>query len=78
MNEEHIQEIFIESPHPQVPLWVIFKSYLVVGLTAFGFAILQKLKAVVLDHHWMNEQEMNEGLALVQLYPGPIMVDFTA
>lgn len=78
MNEEHVQETFIEIPHPQVPLWVIFKSYLVVGLTAFGFAILQKLKAVVLDHHWMNEQEMNEGLALVQLYPGPIMVDFTA
>lgn len=67
-----------EPTSQPVPLLVIFKSYLLVGLTAFGFAILQKLKAVVLENHWMNEQEMNEGLALVQLYPGPIMVDFTA
>ena len=41
-------------------------------------AILQKLKALVMDNHWLSEEEMNEGLALVQLYPGPIMVDFTA
>jgi chromate transporter len=41
-------------------------------------AILQKLKALVIDNHWLSEEEMNEGLALVQLYPGPIMVDFTA
>jgi chromate transporter len=63
---------------PQIPLLVILTSYLQVGLTAFGMAILQKLKALVLDNHWLSEEEMNEGLALVQLYPGPIMVDFTA
>jgi chromate transporter len=66
-----------ESP-PQVSLWAIFSSYFAVGLTAFGMAILQKLKALVMDNHWLSEEEMNEGLALVQLYPGPLMVDFTA
>ncbi len=63
---------------PQVSLWKIFVSYFIVGLTAFGFAILQKLKDVVEKNRWLTEQEVNEGLALVQLYPGPIMVDFTA
>ncbi len=66
------------QPHPQISLWTIFTSYFVVGLTAFGMAILQKLKALVMDNHWLNEEEMNEGLAMVQLYPGPLMVDFSA
>ncbi len=66
------------EPSPQVSLLTIFTAYFMVGLTAFGFAILQKLKGLVEKNNWMSEQEMNEGLALVQLYPGPIMVDFTA
>jgi len=66
------------SSRPQVSLWAILVAYLEVGLTAFGMAILQKLKAVVSSNHWLSDEEMNEGLALVQLYPGPIMVDFTA
>ena len=63
---------------PQVSLLTIFTSYFIVGLTAFGMAILQKLKALVMDSHWLSEEEMNEGLAMVQLYPGPLMVDFAA
>jgi len=66
------------AARPQVSLWTILLAYLQIGLTAFGMAILQKLKALVMDNHWLSEEEMNEGLALVQLYPGPIMVDFTA
>jgi chromate transporter len=62
----------------QVRLLDILRSYLLVGLTAFGFAVMQKLKSLVLGKRWLSEEEMNEGLALVQLYPGPIMVDFTA
>jgi chromate transporter len=65
------------APCPQVGLLTILRVYLVVGLTAFGLAILQKLKKVVLSHHWLTEEEMNDGLAMVQLYPGPIMVNFT-
>jgi len=71
-------EIIETEPCPQISLWTIFTSYFVVGLTAFGMAILQKLKALVMDNHWMSEEEMNEGLAMVQLYPGPLMVDFAA
>ena len=63
---------------PRVGLTTILLAYLQVGLTAFGFSILQKLKSLVLERGWLSEEEMNEGLALVQLYPGPIMVDFTA
>jgi chromate transporter len=63
---------------PHVSLRTIFIAYFVVGFTAFGMAIIQKLKSLVVDHHWLSEEEMNEGLALVQMYPGPIMVDFSA
>jgi chromate transporter len=62
----------------RVSLRKIFAEYLLVGLTAFSMAILQKLKSLVMRNRWLTEEEMNEGLALVQLYPGPIMVDFTA
>ncbi len=63
---------------PFVPLTTIFLAYFTVGLTAFGFAILQKLKRLVTSRRWLSEEEMNEGLAMVQLYPGPIMINFTA
>ena len=49
------------EPRPQIPLWTIFTSYFIVGLTAFGMAILQRLKALVIDKHWLSEEEMNEG-----------------
>ncbi len=73
-----IAESIDTESRPQISLWTIFTSYFVVGLTAFGMAILQKLKALVMDNHWLSEEEMNEGLAMVQLYPGPLMVDFSA
>ena len=63
---------------PKVSLWKILSEYLLIGLTAFSMAILQKLKSLVIRNKWLSEEEMNEGIALVQLYPGPIMVDFTA
>ena len=75
MNQKNSAEV-IESP--KVSLWKIFSAYLLVGLTAFSMAILQKLKAIVMRNKWLSEEDMNEGLALVQMYPGPLMVDFTA
>ena len=51
----------------------IFLAYLEIGLTAYGFAILPKLKKMLSKHGWLSEEELNEGLAMVQLYPGPIM-----
>ena len=75
MNQKNSAEV-IESP--KVSLWKIFSAYLLVGLTAFSMAILQKLKSLVMRNKWLSEEDMNEGLALVQMYPGPLMVDFTA
>ena len=71
-------ELIETQPRPQISLWTIFTSYFIIGLTAFGMAILQKLKALVMDNKWLSEEEMNDGLAMVQLYPGPLMVDFSA
>ncbi len=68
----------LSGARPRVSLITIALAYLRVGATAFGFAILQQLKAVALGRGWLTEEEFNEGLALVQLYPGPIMVDLTA
>lgn len=63
---------------PRVSLLTIALAYLRVGTTAFGFTILQQLKSLALGRGWLTEEEFNEGLALVQLYPGPMMVDLTA
>jgi len=67
----------MNEPSP-VPLRTIFLAFLQIGLTAYGMAILQKLRALVIRRGWLTEEETSEGLAMVQLYPGPIMVDFTA
>jgi chromate transporter len=75
MNQKNPSEV---TGSPKVSLWKIFSEYLLVGLTAFSMAILQKLKSLVMRNKWLSEEDMNEGLALVQMYPGPLMVDFTA
>lgn len=66
------------APAQPVALRTIFLAFLRVGLTAYGMAILQKLRPMVINRGWLTEAEVNEGLAMVQLYPGPIMMDFTA
>jgi len=62
----------------KVSLFAISFAFFQVGLTAFGFSIVQKIKSLVIQKGWLNQEEVDEGMALVQLYPGPIMVDFTA
>jgi chromate transporter len=56
----------------------LFGAFFRVGLTAFGMAILQSLRATALRRGFVSEAEIEEGIALVQLYPGPIMVDLVA
>lgn len=56
----------------------LFSAFLRTGLTSFGMAILQNLKAMTLRRGFVTESEIQEGLALVQLYPGPVMVDLVA
>lgn len=56
----------------------LFAAFFRIGLTSFGMAILQNLKVMTLRRRFLSEQTFKEGLALVQLYPGPIMVDLVA
>lgn len=63
----------------RVGLATLFLAYLQIGLTAFGFTMLQKVVQLVVGKKgWLTRAQADHGLALVQLYPGPIMVDFTA
>ncbi len=63
----------------RVGLATLFLAYLQIGLTAFGFTMLQKVVQLVFQKkRWLTREQADHGLALVQLYPGPIMVDFTA
>jgi len=71
-------ELTIPESRPQISLWTIFISYFIIGLTAFGMAIIQKIQMMVIDNHWLSEEEVKEGMGMVQLYPGPLMVDFSA
>ncbi|MCL4507518.1 MAG: chromate efflux transporter [Chloroflexi bacterium] len=68
----------IATPRPRVGLLTILLAYLTAGFTAFGIAIIPKLKALAVDRGWLTVDEVDEGFALVQLYPGPMMVDFSA
>jgi chromate transporter len=51
--------------------WVFF----VIGLTAFGVAILQSIRSVPVKRGWLSRKEIDEGLGLVQMYPGAMMTD---
>jgi len=59
-------------------LAALFGAFFRVGLTSFGMAILQNLRTTALRRGFVSEAEIEEGIALVQLYPGPIMVDLVA
>jgi len=43
-----------------------------------GLTILQKLRAEILKRKWLSKQQINDGIALVQFYPGPTNFDFVA
>src|SRR5665647_1929860 len=69
----------LDTEARRVGLATLFLAYLQIGLTAFGFTMLQKVVQLVVGKKgWLTRQQADHGLALVQLYPGPIMVDFTA
>lgn len=64
------------SPSRRIPLHTLFFKFLKFGLTAYGFTILQKLRSEVLKKKWLSEQQVLDGIALVQVYPGPVNFDF--
>ncbi len=68
------------EPRPRVVPSVaqLFATFFSIGLTSFGMAILQKIRSVPVRRGWIEREEIDEGLGLVQLYPGAIMVDLVA
>ncbi len=56
-------------------LFELCLSFFLLGLTAYSMTMLEGLKSLNLKKEWMNEEETDKALAMVQLYPGPIFVD---
>jgi chromate transporter len=61
---------------PRIP--ELASTFLLIGLSSFGMAILQNIRAVPVRRGWLDREEIDEGLGLVQLYPGATMVDLVA
>jgi chromate transporter len=69
-----------EPAAERVPLAVIARQWLRLGLIGFGgppahIALLRKL--VVQDRKWLPEQEFEDGVAAVNLLPGPASTQLT-
>lgn len=59
-------------------LWTLFVTFLKIGLFTFGGgpAMVPTIKRETVDvHHWMNEQEMMDCLAICQSLPGMFAVN---
>lgn len=56
----------------------IFVAFLVIGVSAYGMAIKQSVRAMPLHRGSMSKEDIDEGLGLVQLHPGAMMVDLVA
>jgi len=54
-------------------LFSLTAAFFKIGLTAYGMAILQQLKALIIGRKWLTRRQVDEGLGMVQMYPGPIM-----
>lgn len=65
-----------DSPLPDAPSFTeLFRVFFLIGLTSFGITMLENLRRVALRRGLVSEEELREGLAMVQLYPGPMMFD---
>jgi chromate transporter len=56
----------------------LFRAFFVIGLTSFGLAILQNVRSVPVEKRWLSREDVDEGVGLVLLYPGAMMVDLVA
>ena len=63
------------APRPSPSLAQLFRAFFLVGSTAFGMATLQNVRSATVKRGWLSLAEIDEGLGLVQLYPGAMMVD---
>lgn len=58
-----------------VTLSCLFFTFLYVGGTAIGISVLQNTREMVLRKALATESEFSDALAVVQTYPGPMMVN---
>jgi len=63
----------MNQEQPKVSTIRFVWSFFRIGLTAYGMAILQQIKALIIGNKWLTRDEVDEGIAIVQFYPGPIM-----
>ena len=56
-------------------LFELSLSFFILGLTAYSMAMLEELKQLNKKKNWLSDEEIDKGLAMVQLYPGPIFID---
>jgi chromate transporter len=67
------------APSDQRPrIRELASTFFLIGLSSFGMAILQNIRSVPVRRGWLKREEIDEGLGLVQLYPGAMMVDLVA
>src|SRR6266567_4581014 len=62
----------------RVRLRDIAAGYLRIGSTSFGMAMMPQIRALVTNRGWLTQDEFRDGAALVQVYPGPYIVDLAA
>jgi len=75
--------LFSIEPHPSKQesreiLIDLFLTFARVGSTTFGMTMLQEIRRVSLARGWATPESFDRGVALVQVYPGPMMVDLVA
>ncbi len=73
MSGEENSAVSRGNPSPIEVALAFFK----IGLTAYGMAILQQIRATILGNKWLKPEDIDEGLAMVQFYPGPIIYDLS-
>jgi len=66
-----------EKDKQDIPLPRFGLAFFKIGLTAYGMAILQQLKALIIGNNWLTRKQVDEGIAMVQFYPGPVMYNLT-
>ena len=61
-----------------ISLWKLALLYLKIGVTGFGPALAAETrKNLVIDRHWLSEEDFVNGLALSQLLPGALFASLT-
>jgi chromate transporter len=68
------------APKPQIGLWELFRTWLVLGLQTFGggSSTFFLIHQVSIERGWLEEAEFVRAWALVQISPGINLVKLTA